>query len=72
MYESVMAYNLRPGQIVRDDIACKIVSVVAGEDRTQVLVEDGNGYSYILYYPSDEWVTTFKWSEDDWRAYRDM
>ena len=69
---SVIAYQLMPGHFIRDDIMCRVFSVSVGEDRTQILVEDGNGYRYALYVPSDAHLTIFHWSEDDWQAYRDM
>lgn len=66
-----LGMDLRAGMIIRDDIACRIVSVVPeylGE--VFVSVEDGNGYFYSMRLDSHTAYSTYNWSSEDWDMYR--
>lgn len=65
--------DLKSGDVIKDDIYAQVQSVVSnGYDECAVFVEDGNGYFYAIRMWDNASVTVYDWSEEDWKAYREL
>lgn len=63
--------ELAIGDFIRDDIMCKIISVTEPNyDETAVMVEDGNGFTYMIRIGMFAEYRTYNWTEQDWEAYK--
>ena len=66
----ISIFDAKPGDIIRDDIACRIVAARTSHfGEVTWFVEDGNGHHYHIER-SKGTVETLDWTEEDWNAYR--
>jgi len=66
----VSASDLKVGDVISDDIACKISAINRFDDGTLTLhVLDGNGWRYMIHAVEQSRFTRFNWSEDEWAEY---
>lgn len=63
--------ELQVGDIIKDDIYARIISVCEPNyDETAIMVEDGNGYTYMIRIGLDATYDVYPWEDWQWEHYR--
>lgn len=67
---TVTGIELAKGDIIRDDVYCRIVGATdPNYDERMIIVEDGTGLHYNLRIGIDETFTVYDWTEEEWDEY---